>query len=98
MSKCHDNRRRTAKRRKKEARRIVRNQVAIQWARLCPKGKNPDYYEPYEVRTAGKGKWLRFLYRVRPNAKYQQLILELAEKCKGVTVDLSAMKGFQGGR
>ena len=89
MPKCRDNRRRTARRRAKEQDRWLAKLVAKAWAsKLCPKGNNPDYYEPYNVRVRGRGKHAKLVYRVRPNAKYRNLIKELIDKCKGVVVEL----------
>ncbi len=92
MPKCRDNRRKKSRHRARFVRQMVTKLVGLEWhSRLCPDGKNPDYYEPYDVRfLAGSSPhWSRLTYKVRPNAKYQAMIKELAEKCKGVTIDLS---------
>ena len=95
MPKCRDNRRKTARRRSRGYDQLLAKTIQMLWPSMCPDGKNPDYYEPYNVRLRGHGKWTRLAYKVRPNAKYRRLMLELAEKCKGITVDLSGMKDFQ---
>lgn len=92
MVRCRDNRRSKKRMLRRQVRTLKKKIVKRLWHDyLCPDGKNPDYYEPFDIRfhPGSKPSWSKFKYKVRPNAKYRALMKELAEKCKGLTVDLS---------
>lgn len=68
------------KRRKADRRRLMKKV-----AKRLPLGSvNPDYYEATDIRIKAS----RVYYRVKPNAKYKALMVELIGKCTGVEVKL----------
>jgi hypothetical protein len=98
MAKCHDNRKARKRRDKKQLERAAHHHFDAK-ALSADGGKNPNYYAvvypSVPTKLVGHARVIdirKLRFKVVPNKTYRDTVAQLLKMCKGVTVDLSAIR------